>query len=517
MPDINSLEQNPVDYYNHNHFEDALQLLLTTNKTLRREGKKIIEEFNVGESKEVYKIKAGHFIVIEQNNLGLIKDLQYSPFQILTRFKFRNNFNAAYYHVGMTYMDMNFPYIRVGVKYFKIVHKTDRFGIKREELNIWSKDEIKQDYGKDMLDRVMKFDDFTIEPNNSDYQKVVNGHYNLYSPFPHQPIEFDIENDIDKIKWSMKLMNHIFGEQIEQGLKYCKILYENPKQALPILVPVSEERQTGKSTFVDWQSIVFGGNMVIINPQDISSSFNSSYATKNIIAIEESRFESVQATEKLKALATQKTLLVNTKFVTPYNTPFYAKLIITSNDESKFSKVDEAEIRYWVRRIGTIKGVGNHAILDDLRDEIPYFLYYLSQLSPIDFTKSRQVFTSEEIDTGALKTVKHESRPELQKEIEILITEFFENNQNKQFIEFSASDIKDAWFSNNNNYSRAYIIKVLKVHMKLNVSDISKRYAPFHLNEDFPSKTGKIYTIENPNYSGQKSLIEDNDESNVPF
>ena len=71
MPDINSLEQNPVDYYNHNHFEDALQVLLTTNKTLRREGKKITEEFNVGESKEVYKIKAGHFIVIEQNNLGL--------------------------------------------------------------------------------------------------------------------------------------------------------------------------------------------------------------------------------------------------------------------------------------------------------------------------------------------------------------------------------------------------------------------------------------------------------------
>ena len=88
-------------------------------------------------------------------------------------------------------------------------------------------------------------------------------------------------------------------------------LYLYPKQSLPILVLVSEDRGTGKSTFITLLELLFGDNMVIANPEDIGSSFNSSYTDKNIIAIEESRFESTQTTEKLKNLATQKKILVN--------------------------------------------------------------------------------------------------------------------------------------------------------------------------------------------------------------
>lgn len=503
------LEQNPVDYYNLNHREDALELLLRKNKKLILKGEDIVIKIDTKKEQFFMKKEGVFFKVVHENNMGLQENFKYSPFQILTRFAFNNNFKSAFLYVGLTYMDMNFPYVRVGVKYFKLAHKVDRFGVDREELLVWSKDEIKQDYGKEMLARVNTYDDFIIEPNNEKHQKAVRGYYNLYAPFPHQKNKFNVKKDLDKIKWSMNLMKHIFGNQIDLGLRYLKVLYEKPKQALPILVLTSEERSTGKSTFVDWLSIMFGGNMVIINPQDISSSFNSSYATKNIIAIEESRFDSVQATEKLKALATQKTLLVNTKFVTPYNTPFYGKLIITSNDESKFSKVDEAEIRYWVRKIPSLDGKGNHNILEDLTDEIPYFLHFLSEQPKIDYSLSRQVFTPEEIETEALTVVKKESKESLQKDIEIFLDDYCSNNPDIEEIHFIPTDIKNAWFKHNNNISANYVTKIIKDKMKLERVSVRSRYEPTLTDEN--SKIGMYFKFKNQYY---EKTVED-DES--PF
>jgi len=493
------LEQNPVDYYNLNHREDALELLLRKNKKLILKGDDIVIKIDTKKEQTFMKKEGVFFEVVHENNMGLQEDFKYSPFQILMKFAFNNNFKSAFLYVGLTYMDMNFPYVRVGVKYFKSAHKVDRFGIDREELLVWSKDEIKQDYGKEMLARVSTYDDFIIEPNNEKHQKAVRGYYNLYSPFPHSQKKFDIEKHPDKIKWSMILMNHIFGSQIELGLRYLKVLYEKPKQALPILVLTSEERSTGKSTFVDWLSIMFGGNMVIINPQDIGSSFNSSYATKNIIAIEESRFDSIQTTEKLKALATQKTLLVNTKFVTPYNTPFYGKLIITSNDETKFSKVDEAEIRYWVRKIPTLEGIANHGILEDLTKEIPCFLHHLSQQAEIDYTQSRQVFTAQEIETEALTIVKKESKESLQKDIEIFLDDFCSNNPHVEEVHFIPTDIKNAWFKHNNSISANYVTKIIKDRMKLERVDVRSRYEPTLAPEE-TTKIGMYYKFKNSYY-----------------
>ena len=60
-------------------------------------------------------------------------------------------------------------------------------------------------------------------------------------------------------KWTKQLLQHIFAEQYEQGLRYLQVLYMHPKQALPILVLVSEERQI----FIEWLTILFGENMVL--------------------------------------------------------------------------------------------------------------------------------------------------------------------------------------------------------------------------------------------------------------
>jgi hypothetical protein len=249
--------------------------------------------------------------------------------------------------------------------------------------------------------------------------------------------------------------------------------------------------------------MLFGDNMVVINPQDIGNSFNGSYADKNIIAIEESRFENVQSTEKLKNLSTQKKILVNSKFVQQYSLPFYGKLIITSNDENKFSKVDNPEIRYWIRKIPSLKGKANHNILNDLVKEIPHFLHYLDTLPDVDLNKSRMVFTAKEIETDALTLVKKESRSELHKEIILYLKDHCEENPDVKELLFAPIDIKRAFFPHNNQVSATYIKKVIQTELKLEKIERQTRYTPIEktgLNNS--SKTGTPYRYTNPFHEG---------------
>jgi phage/plasmid-associated DNA primase len=229
-------------------------------------------------------------------------------------------------------------YIRVGVDYFKVLYKRDRYGIERKELKRWKKEEIKQDHGQNVLRDLEKFDDFIIEPNNQEHHARLDCFYNLYGEFSHTPKE-------GEWKWTKILLEHIFGEQYEIGLSYVQILYLLPKQPLPVLVLVSKERQTGKSTFIDWLMTIFGTNMVIISPNDLSREFNGSYSRANIIAIEETLIEKNQVVEKVKALSTQKTINANLKNVNDFQIPFYGKIIMASNNERKFMKVENDEIR----------------------------------------------------------------------------------------------------------------------------------------------------------------------------
>jgi len=273
-------------------------------------------------------------------------------------------------------------YIRVGIDYFKVIEKEDRYGIIRTELKKWSKDEIKLDHGTSLLKEIKKYDDFVLIPNNKDYSQTSGEFYNLYAPFQHEPQTGDW-------KWTRILLEHIFGEQYNIGIVYLQVLYLFPKQALPVLVLVSKERQTGKSTFIDWLLMVFGANMSLIFPTDLSRSFNGSYSRSNIIAIEETVVDQSHVVEKIKALSTQKTINANLKNVNDFQLPFFGKIILASNNERKFMKVDSEEIRFFIRKINT-PTITNHNILNDMISEIPAFLDYLETLPEPDFKKFRR-------------------------------------------------------------------------------------------------------------------------------
>lgn len=441
----------------------------------------------------------------------------YTPFQILVRLRFKDDFNSAIRWVLDKYFDEDIKYIRVGTDYFKKINKTDRFGILRMELKPWKKDEIKMDEGKKLLENIPKYDDFAIVPNNRDYEPVIQNCYNLYHEFAHRPIE-------GKWYWTEILLSHIFGEQLHLGIRYLQALYLHPDRMLPILVLVSKERQTGKTTFINWLNMVFGANMVNINPEDLVGSFNSAYANSNIIAVEETLIEKTVTVEKLKALATGKMITVNQKFISQYSLPFYGKIILASNNEDKFARIDEEEIRFFIRKVG-MPTVINHNIEADMVNEIPAFLYHLTTLPAIDWSRDRSGFTPDEILNESLKNVKRESKSGLYKDLFELFKDRFmqlnsdilyNNTYKSEFITkiYAAPiDIKNRWFDKNSRIDIQYIKSVLKNEF-MKLPERPMRYTPLM---DSDSKTGTPYEFRAEDFGIDFNTIKGHIEQSNDF
>jgi len=405
-------------------------------------------------------------------------------------------------------------YVRIGSDYFRILEKIDRFGVIRTELKTWKKDEIKTDFGPDAFKVIKKYADFALEPSNSDYQPLVHNCYNLYRKFSHQPKEGSTE-------WSMKLMKHIFGDQIELGMRYLQILYLHPRHMAPILVLVSRERQTGKTTFVNWLNMIFGANMVIISPEDLQGQFNHSYATSNIIAVEETLIEKAIMVEKIKSLATCKFITVNQKFVNHFKVPFYGKIILTSNNEDKFARIDDEEIRFFIRKVGYPKE-SNHFIEDKLVSEIPAFLHHLTTLSPVDFSVDRSGFTPAELSNDSLLAVKKESKSWLYKSLKMLIEDLFLNSPYiKDEFKADPLSIKERWFKSDSRVDLAFIRSTLKNEFKLIASEKTEYFAPF---EEGQNKSARSYTFLKDQFllvvaddKDKKPEVEISNEEVIPF
>jgi hypothetical protein len=484
------IDLNAVDYWNLHHtwqecFDGVKNLEWINDKTI----------VNHKSGKESFSIKGDMLVVTGNNELGLPVDKKYTKFMLLSRVKFKSNHRACITWVEHKFLHAHIPYIRVGTDYFKIINKTDRYGIVRKVIKGWKKETIKEDHTNTLLKILPAFDDFIIEPDNSKFEQVIDSCYNLYSPFSHIPHEADVNET--QIPVSMNLLRHIFGNQIQMGIQYIKILYERPRQPLPILCLVSRERQTGKTTFLNWMQIIFGDNFTQINPEDLNSQFNSIYATKNIIALDETVIDKSHAVEKLKSIATAKTISVNQKFVANYSIPFYGKVIICTNKEKDFMRIDEEEIRFWIRKVPVIDSI-NTNIETDLRNEIPYFLKYLKQIEMPNLRRSRMVFTADQLKNDQLNDIQKESWSWLRKELFIEIEQFFMENNHLNEVKCTVLDIKKRFFDRNNAVTNAYLLKVLKDEMHFLPSK-PERYTPFD-GDSVTRRIGRVFTFKRSDF-----------------
>jgi len=228
----------------------------------------------------------------------------------------------------------------------------------------------------------------------------------------------------------------------------------------------------------------------------------------NIIAVDETILDKQIAVEKIKSLATKKFISVNMKNVSQFKLPFFGKIILASNNEDKFMRIDSEEIRFWVRKIGIPK-IENHNILNDMVSEIPAFLYHLTKLPAVDFTHSRMVLTESELANDTLEAVKQESRSGLYKELMELVTDWFDNN-NQDELEFIPQDIKQRWFKSDNSIPINYIRRVIKVEFELKPANFVTKYYPF--GEEL-ARTGRPYKFKRIDFNDV--MIEK--EEKLPF
>ena len=286
------------------------------------------------------------------------------------------------------------PFVRVGTTLYKIVNQPRLNGGYVKKRIVWNNETLRQDYGKDYLANVPKYDGFCTVPDHVNYRQVIDNFLNLYEPIGHQPKEGDFSH-------IQALLHHIFGEQYELGVDYLQLLYLHPIQKLPILLLVSEERNTGKSTFLNFLKAMFRNNVTFNTNEDFRSQFNSDWAGKLIIVVDEVLLNRREDSERLKNLSTTLSYKVEAKGKDRDEIAFFAKFVLCSNNERLPVIIDPGETRYWVRKIHHLENDDTH-FLQKLIEEIPAFLYFLQHRSLTTQNVSRMWFSPKQTETAAL-------------------------------------------------------------------------------------------------------------------
>lgn len=289
-------------------------------------------------------------------------------------------------------------YLRVGTTLYKLVHRPLISGDYIEEKIPWSYEVLRQDYGKNNLPDIEKYDGFCIIPNHIDYKQVYGTYLNQYEPINHPLTK-------GEFPYIRMFLEHIFEEQIELGLDYIQLLYTHPTQMLPIILLVSNERQTGKTTFLRFLKMVFAKNATFNTNEDFKSQFNADWANRLLILVDELLLNKMEDTEKIKNLSTASDYKVEAKGKDRREIEFFAKFVLCSNNEKNPIIIPKEEVRFWVRKVRPVK-----KDITSLRNlmvkEIPYFLYFLLHRELSSQHESRMWFNPILLETPALNKIK---------------------------------------------------------------------------------------------------------------
>ena len=383
-------------------------------------------------------------------------------------------------------------FIRVGTTLYKLVNQPRLNGGYVKKRIVWNNETLRQDYGKHYLATVPKYDGFCTVPEHVNYQSVVGKFLNLYEPITHQPQE----GDFPSIR---SLVEHIFGEQYELGMDYLQLLYLQPIQKLPILLLVSEERNTGKSTFLNFLKALFQNNVTFNTNEDFRSQFNSDWAGKLLIVVDEVLLSRREDSERLKNLSTTLSYKVEAKGKDRDEIAFFAKFVLCSNNEYLPVIIDVGETRYWVRRIDRLQS-DDTDFLQKLKTEIPAFLYHLQHRSLSTEKKSRMWFAPSLLHTEALQRIIRSNRNRLEIEMHELILDIMDRVGSGTF-SFCPDDILILLGNSHVKAERYQVRRVLQERWKLKPAHNTLTYTTYQVDYTRECRyapkrtTGRFYTV----------------------
>ena len=383
-------------------------------------------------------------------------------------------------------------FIRVGTTLYKLVNQPRLNGGYVKKRIVWNNETLRQDYGKHYLATVPKYDGFCTVPDHVNYRPIVDKFLNLYEPIDHKPME----GDFPSIR---SLVEHIFGEQYELGMDYLQLLYLQPIQKLPILLLVSEERNTGKSTFLNFLKALFQNNVTFNTNEDFRSQFNSDWAGKLLIVVDEVLLSRREDSERLKNLSTTLSYKVEAKGKDRDEIAFFAKFVLCSNNEYLPVIIDAGETRYWVRKIDRLQS-DDTDFLQKLKVEIPAFLYHLLHRQLSTEKESRMWFAPSLLHTEALQKIIRSNRNRLEIEICELILDIMASTGIDTF-SFCCNDMLTLLANTYVKAEKYQVRKVLQECWKLTPAPNGLTYITYQLNYNRECRyepirrVGRFYTV----------------------
>lgn len=389
---------------------------------------------------------------------------------------------------------MEEQYIRVGTTIYKVVQQPLADGTMTTRRLQWSFGTIRQDYGKHNIPTIDKYNGFffaqcQVTQTTKRMLQVSIICMNQLTMFRQKGISQILK----------KLLHHIFEEQYELGLDYMQLLYMQPTQKLPILLLVSEERNTGKTTFLNFLKSIFQDNATFNTNEDFRSQFNADWAGKLLIVVDEVLLSRREDSERLKNLSTAQTYKVEAKGKDRQEVNFFAKFVLCSNNELYPVIIDPRENRYWVRKIRPLESDDTN-FLQKLKEQIPAFLYYLQHRTLSTNKEGRMWFHPTLIRTEALDRIIQCNRNHTELDMVELIRDIMET-QHVDKLSFIPQDLIPLLTMNGVKVEQWQIRKVVKDVWRLTPAHNALTYLAYQCDYTKPgrvssiSRVGRFYTV----------------------
>jgi len=344
---------------------------------------------------------------------------------------------------------------------------------KRTEIHKIKSQTIKDQYGLNKSD-IPYYEGECYYPSHTEYKPIVDNCINLYHPLPIEPIKGEWRT------WE-KLLRHVGREKYEILLDYLIVLLRYPLEKLPVIVLVSSENNTGKSTLMWAVTCLLGDNAGFYGQEDLNNTFND-WAMNTLVAFEELS-DIAKSMNRIKAVSTAKKITINRKFLPLFSFEPFCKIMIASNNEEKCLKLSKEDTRYLVLKVPTIETFD--PLFDEkIKEEAPAMLHYLLNNPPTIKKQSRMWFPLDSLRTDQLEKIIKASMSSLYQDIEIAVDAIMvENELSELYItvgELAARVSKQ--------YKASEISSCLR--REFNMESKLKRYTPY---SDMLEKVGKVY------------------------
>ena len=260
------------------------------------------------------------------------------------------------------------------------------------------------------------------------------------------------------------------------------------------------ERNTGKSTFLNFLKLVFEANLTFNTNENFRSQFNDDWNGKLIIVVDEVLLNKREDSERLKNLSTTYNYKMEAKGRDREEVSFFAKFVLCSNNEYLPVVIDPGETRYWVRKIPKLAS-DDTCFLEKIRDEIPAFLHAMSNRQLSTTEESRMWFDPKLIDTEALQKIIRANRNRVEVELAELLTDIMDSRK-IDAVDFCLNDILNLFDYQRVKADRSALRKVVQDCWKLRPAQNSLCYTTYQmgmfLNEPAyveSKKVGRFYTV----------------------